>query len=46
MAGWVWPVSESEAAYLAESGVTLCFPPGEPVELRVIREEAPCPTTE
>ena len=35
---WFWPVSEDEAEYIAETGLTLCFPPGEPVEIRVIED--------
>jgi hypothetical protein len=33
---WFWQVSESEAGYLAAKGLELCFPPGEPLEIRVI----------
>lgn len=35
---WFWPVSEAEAEHLAATDVTLCFPPREPIEIRVVEE--------
>lgn len=38
-ANWFWPVSEAEGAHIAETGIEWCFPPGEPIEIRVIPDE-------
>lgn len=38
MADWFWPVSEAEAQYIEETGLALCFPPGKPIEVRVISD--------
>jgi hypothetical protein len=35
---WFWPLSEEWGEYIAASGVEWCFPPGEPIEIRVIME--------
>jgi hypothetical protein len=39
MPNWFWPLSEEWGEYIAATGFTPCFPPGEPVEIRALEDE-------
>jgi len=39
VADWFWPASTDEAKYISETGLTLWFPPAQPIEVREIPED-------